>query len=203
MTPPTHVWYACYGPSLSRSTFLQYVLGGTSPSGRLLPGCRDRSLPGGDVNLTIPQPLYLSGVAASWDGAPVFVDPYGVGPGTLARAYLLTLPQLADVLAQELGEGLRSRLDVTGLASLLNVAGRDGVAEAGPGMFEALVSCGTVAGFPVAAFTASWRREQVGAVPFDAALLDPTLRGLEEAWGLRRDESLSYLGLLAPAAAAA
>ena len=102
MTPRAgRVWYAAYGSNLSRERFEIYLHGGT-PRGatHTYPGSRDASDPIDDVADEIPAELVFGGTSTTWGGGVAFL---GAEPGAIAKArlYLLTIEQVADVIAQE------------------------------------------------------------------------------------------------------
>jgi hypothetical protein len=97
----THIWYAAYGSNLSRERFDVYLNGGT-PTGaaHTYPGCRDSTAPLDDVTDEIPAELAFGGTSQTWGGGVAFL----VGSDSAsakARLYLLTIEQVADVIAQE------------------------------------------------------------------------------------------------------
>ncbi len=108
------IWYAAYGSNLRRERFLGYLRGG-SPSGVTWHhvGCRDRRDPRADQPVQLNAALYFADIGSKWWGGVAFIDPNGVGRTVLARAYLITEQQFADVLRQENGEHPgKTRLDV-------------------------------------------------------------------------------------------
>jgi hypothetical protein len=102
------VWYASFGSNLSRERLGCYIAGGT-PTGarRAYEGCRDRTPPREHRTLALPGHLRFAGASSVWGGGSsvwgggmAFYSPSG--PGTVhARAYLLRLEQLVDLVAQE------------------------------------------------------------------------------------------------------
>ena len=183
----TLVWYAAYGSNLARARFSCYLRGGV-PAGahRANPGCRD-STPAGDVRpVTLPHRLYFAGTSRSWGGGGVaFLDP-ALDPtaGTLGRAWLVTVEQLSDVLAQENGR----RPPGPDLA--LDVLAAEGAVTLGPGPYEHLLAGGDIDGIPVATFTCARRLPATAPGP---AYRDVIVTGLAESHGLTPDEARSYL----------
>jgi hypothetical protein len=98
------VWYAAYGSNLSRERFEIYLDGGR-PRGSThdYPGCRDATRPRLDLAREIEAELVFGGTSQTWGGGVAFVVPGGPDGEhlTKARLYLLTLEQIADVVAQE------------------------------------------------------------------------------------------------------
>ena len=96
----TRVWYAAYGSNLSRERFDAYLRGGR-PRGTThdYPGCRDPSDPTYELACDIEAELAFGGTSQTWGGGVAFVVP---GADVVkARLYLVTLEQVADVVAQE------------------------------------------------------------------------------------------------------
>jgi hypothetical protein len=96
-----HVWYAAYGSNLSRERFDVYLHGGT-PRGasHTYPGCRDAGDPIEDVAGEIGAELTFGGTSQTWGGGVAFLVPSATATAK-ARLYLLTIAQVADVIAQE------------------------------------------------------------------------------------------------------
>lgn len=95
------VWYAAYGTNLSTARLTCYLSGGR-PSGaaRRYDGCRDPSPPRDVRPAELPGRLSFAGESSVWGGGMAFYTP---GPDGVvhARAYLLRLEQLGDLVAQE------------------------------------------------------------------------------------------------------
>jgi hypothetical protein len=179
------VWYASYGSNLSRDRFLHY-LGGGQPEGasRTYPGARDRSAPADDRALTLPGEMFFAWESPTWGGGIAFYDADSAGP-TLARAYLVTEQQFADVAAQEMHRRPGEDLD---LAHVLEHSRHD----LGPGRYEALHLVGELGGLPVLTFTAPDPTALQGNPPV-AAYLAMLVAGLREAHGLGDAEIVDYL----------
>lgn len=95
------VWYVAYGSNLLRERFLCYVTGGTF-MGREHRGCADPTPPRDEFGLVLPFERYFAHHSSFWGGGVAFLDVYTPGE-TVARAYLMTRGQFADLLAQENG----------------------------------------------------------------------------------------------------
>ena len=179
------VWYASYGSNLSRERFLCYLKGGR-PLGaaRSYAGARNRSEPQDDRPMSLPGTVFFGWRSPTWGGGIAFYD--ADAPGTaMARAYLVTDQQFADVAAQEMGRQADADLDLT---HVLENARH----SYGPGRYESLHLVGELDGHPVLTFT----------TPDPAALQrnspsEPYLwtvaAGLREAHGLDDRELTAYL----------
>lgn len=95
------VWYAAFGTNLSRERLACYLEGGR-PRGaaRSYEGCRDPAPPRAERALSIPGRLRFAGESRVWGGGMAFFANGGEGE-VHARAYLLRLEQLSDLVAQE------------------------------------------------------------------------------------------------------
>ena len=140
------VWYAAYGSNLEADRFQCYLEGGCPPgAARTYPGARD---PGEPLD---SRPFRMGGRVAfawrslTWGGGVAFHEPDAEGE-TLARAYLVTVAQFADVLEQEMGREPGVDHD---LAEVL-AGGRHMV---GPGHYETLHLAGELDGHPVLTFS--------------------------------------------------
>jgi hypothetical protein len=95
------VWYASFGTNLSRARLGCYLAGGM-PVGarRAYEGCRDRTGPRDHRTLDLRGHLRFAGESTVWGGGMAFYSPDDEGT-VHARAYLLRLEQLVDLVAQE------------------------------------------------------------------------------------------------------
>ncbi len=179
------VWYASYGSNLSRDRFLHYLRGGR-PEGasRTYPGARDHTLPADDRPLTLPGEMFFAWASPTWGGGIAFYDADAPGP-TLARAYLVTEHQFADVAAQEMHQLPGEDLD---LAHVLEHSRHD----LGPGRYEALHLVGELEGAPVLTFTAPDPTALHHNSPV-RAYLAMLVAGLRETHGLTDVEITDYL----------
>lgn len=179
------VWYASYGSNLSRDRFLHYLSGGR-PDGasRTYPGARDRTPPADDRALTLPGQTFFAWESPTWGGGIAFYDAESEGP-TLARAYLVSEQQFADVAAQEMHRVPGEDLD---LAHVLEHSRHD----LGPGRYEALHLVGELEGRPVLTFTTP-DPTALQQNPPTAAYLAMIAAGLREAHHLSDDEVTDYL----------
>jgi hypothetical protein len=175
------VWYAAFGSNLSRSRLGCYIAGGT-PVGamRAHEGCRDRTLPREDRNVTLPGHLRFAGESSVWGGGMAFYSP--LGEGTVhARAYLLRLEQLVDLVAQE------SRHPV-GTTLVLADAGptRHGLST----VYDVLMDLGELDGHRLLTLSAS-RHHPLN--PPSGAYVRTMSDGLADGFDLDADARVAYL----------
>ena len=185
------VFYVAYGSNLDRQRFACYLQGGRAPGAqRTLPGSRDHSPPRADVPTTLGHRLRFASGSPSWGGGVAFVDPQAEADvATLGRAWLVSVPQAADVLAQENG------WDPAGAGALTNAIERahhDGLAVVDPGgRYGAVVALADIDGQPAVTFTSPV--PAAPTAPPDAAYLGVIARGLAEAHALDADAVVEYL----------
>jgi len=175
-------WYVGYGSNLSARRLACY-LGGGRPAGsqRIYEGCRDPAPPCRTVAVWLPGGLRFGGTSRVWGGGMAFYDRDGDGR-VAARAYLVTLAQFGDILAQEsrrppgtpysLGEAVDGRLPALG------------------GVYDTVLHLGDADGAPRLALAA---RRPPPAGPPSAAYLRPILAGLADGFGLSAEERVDYL----------
>ena len=179
------VWYASYGSNLSRDRFLHYLDGGR-PHGasRTYPGARDSSQPEDDRALTLPGEMFFAWTSPTWGGAIAFYDADHPGP-TLARAYLVSEQQFADVAAQERRELPGEDLDLTHVLTHSRH-------HLGPGHYQALHLVSELDGLPVLTFTTPDPSVLQRNSP-TPAYLATLVTGLRDAHHLPDDEIADYL----------
>ncbi len=185
----TLVWYAAYGSNLSAER-LRFYLEGGCPPGRVRghPGCTDPSPPRADQPAVLPLGLRFAG-ASGWGGGVAFVDPEpSQGTRTLARLWLLTVGQVADLIASERGATVEP-LDLDALA-------RDGRVEVGFGNYGRVVRCDAVDDRPVLTITGAPEGTAAPALPYLRTIAD----GLAEAHGLDIAAAAAYLAAVPGAA---
>ncbi|MCP3909577.1 MAG: histone deacetylase [Actinomycetia bacterium] len=184
------VWYASYGSNLYRERFVVYLRGGTAPGGRHAQrGARDRADPRDDRPLTIDRTLFFRGESRLWGGGVAAIDHQ---PGTepaRGRAYLITVSQFEDVVAQE------SRRETTPID--LDAATERGHHLTGPGPYDRLEVVDSWGGVPVVTFTHPDPRGAHDPTPPSAAYLATIISGLRESHHLDDNHIVEYL-LAAP-----
>ncbi|WP_353826497.1 histone deacetylase [Agromyces sp. SYSU T0242] len=186
------VWYVAYGSNLSRERFRCYVVGGRPEGGaRTYEGCREPDEPADDVAVQIPGALYFGGRSRVWGGGIATWEPHARG-SVAARAYLLTVRQFADVLAQE---SWRPRGDAIDLRALRS----SGRLRVGPGRYETLVGVGRRRGIPMVSFAGEHGRARDVAAPA-GAYLRMMATGLHESRGWSAATAGRYLAAITGAA---
>lgn len=183
-TPET-LWYAAYGSNLDADRFRCYLHGGCPPGAtRTYPGVREPADPLADRPFRMSGELVFAWESPTWGGGIAFHDAEAKGE-VLARAYLLTVRQLVDVLEQEMRRMPGTDHD---LAPLLET----GRHQIGPGRYETLRVVGTLQDRPVVTFGCTDPRS-LGLRAPAAAYVETIARGLREAHGLTGDEVADYL----------
>ena len=213
------LWYAAYGSNLSRERFAHYLVGGRPPGARQsYPGARDTQEPRADRPVRLPGRLHFGWESLTWGGGIAFLDPVpssgrdrrgrttdapdvegGPDDGTdddvvLARAYLITAEQFADVASQEMRRPPGESLDLAPLV--------DGDRHRyGPGRYETVHRVGELDGLPVLTFTAD-DPTLLPPNPPGEAYLRVIVGGLVQSHRLGPEQVADYL-LGAPTVAAA
>lgn len=175
------VWYAAYGSNLSRTRFDVYLKGGR-PRGTThdYPGCRDTSDPLDDVACEIEAVLAFGGTSQTWGGGVAFLSP---GDDIAkARLYLVTLEQVADVVAQE------NWLD-PGTVTLDEPSSDEMVVLEGQ-MYGTVFPLASRDGVPVLALT---QTGDVSPATPSAAYLAHIADGLRDAHAMSDEEIVGYL----------
>ncbi|ACY97462.1 MULTISPECIES: hypothetical protein [Thermomonospora] len=180
------VWYVAYGSNLARERFQCYLAGGR-PEGaaRHYTGCRDATPARAERALTLPGGIYFAHTSQTWGGGMAFYDPQ-LPARTAARAYLLTVGQFADVLAQEMRRRVGADLD-------LSEALRTGRQRLGPGRYETILRVGECDGHPMLTFTAPHGALRADLNAPSAPYLRMLGRGLRQAHGWPAERAASYL----------
>lgn len=178
--PPDLIWYVAYGSNLSWARLACYLNGGTPPGGRRANRpARDPAPPRGDVGVTLPGQVYFARSSVTWGGGVAFYDPDRPG-STLARAYLLTVEQFGDLMAQE--------------------QGRARPAPEATSRYGDVVACGERHGTPMVTLTAPWPMAEVKLRAPSLDYLATMGAGLGESHGLHVDAQAAYLAGLPGAA---
>lgn len=197
---PTKVWYASYGSNLSRNRFLTYIQGGT-PEGSSTnhDPARDTTLPEEDMPIRFEGRMHFASSSGRWGGGGIaFMDEQSTGHA-LGRAYLVTMEQFDDVVAQENGKSVG-----TVTVDLKDALGAE-PKEVMTGLYGTVAHIGDYKGAPVLTFTGSFSAAEAvqnaeDAKTFFKATNPPSgnyLRmigsGLSETFGMSIEEQADYL----------
>ena len=171
------VWYVAYGSNTALSRFRCYLSGGR-PDGaaRMYDGCRDPSEPTGVAAVSVTGELVFAGESLVWGGGMAFYDPAGTG-SVAGRAYLVTLEQFVDIVAQEMRQPVGGEL-AGRLTELLPEMAE--VHVAGPGRYETIRRLGERDDVPMLTMTC----DALAAMPLtppSARYLWWVAQGLREA----------------------
>lgn len=170
------VWYVTYGSNMCLDRLRYYLRGGRpSGAGRTYVGCRDAADPRASVRVRLPGQVYFALESPTWTGGLALYDPDAPGEA-VARAYLVTASQFADVAAQEMRRPPGVDLDLTEVLA-------SGRSRLGPGRYETLVRAGERDGVPLLTFTAPWRLTDVPGNRPAPAYVRQIARGLAETTG--------------------
>jgi hypothetical protein len=185
-------WYVAYGSNLRLDRLRCYLAGGSPPGARrACRGGRDPADPRQTRSLRLPGRIRFAGTSSVWGGGMAFYDPEPDG-WVAARAYLLTMGQVNDLVAQETRRppGTDLRLDQVVLDGRGTVAGA---------RYETVLCLGERAGWPALTITSLDCAEPVApAAPY----LWTIASGLAEAFAWTADGVADYL-LAAPGVAGA
>lgn len=191
----TQVWYVSYGSNMSAARLVCYLQGGVPPGGsRANPGARDRTLPERTIPVDLPGTVYFAGESPQWGGGVAFYDHDVPGP-SLARGYLVTAEQLADIAAQEM---YREPRDCHPVVDLVGVPLDGGRHELGPGRYETLLEVGRHDDLPLLTFTSPHGLDQVEHTRPSEAYLSMVATGLRESRGWDDARATAYLAPLLP-----
>ena len=114
-----------------------------------------------------------------------FIDPDPSGAATLARAYLITVEQFQDVLAQESGREVGTEVELGAVAG-------GGSSVLGDGNYDRVVHVGE-AEWPMLTFTTPRTVSELALNPPGDAYRDTIARGVVEAHGLSVDAAYEYV----------
>jgi len=187
------IWYVSFGSNMSAARFQCYVKGGRPVgSGEAQLGCRDSSDPRQWRAWSLPGQVMFAGCFTAWDPNGCGAACYRPDPAARSwgRAYLVTVGQFSDVVAQENGwrPGSVEREIVGALA-----AGR-GSAVVGDGPYSLVMSCGAHGGVPAWTITCSDDVLRSGLNAPSVNYLNTMIVGLSETLGFSRVQARQYLG---------
>lgn len=182
------VWYFSYGSNMSGRRFELYIRGGSMPgANRNHPGCRDATPATDSRGMWAPGQVYFALESKVWGCGMALLDPCREGQAA-GRGHLITVPQLCDLLAQEMhAEPGSVTIDVGEVV-------RCGAVSLGDGRYETVLHVGEAEGVPVLTFTAPRRLEPVR--PPSPTYLRVLAEGLREAHGLSGRQAAEYLSTL-------
>lgn len=188
---PAYIWCVCYGSGLSRANFNCMITGGT-PKGSThkFNGCRDKTVPLKNSFISLPYDLHFAGDSVAWKGGPMAIldTTLNKKSHTIARAYLITVEQFEDIVAQENMQSEPLRLPLAaaireGHITIKNITGQR--------VYDELIYCGLEGGIPAFAITALRKKQ-----PFKP----PTLHyarvlcvGLSQNPNLDTEEAIDYI----------
>jgi hypothetical protein len=179
------VWYAAFGSNMSSARLARYVEGGVLPgTARVYEGCRDPTPPREVRSLTLRGRVRFAGDSSVWGGGTAFYAPGDRG-AVHARAYLMTLEQFGDLVAQETRHPVGRTLQLA----------RSGPTQHGwSHVYDVVLDLGRLDGHRMLTLSSS-RDHPVN--PPSAAYLRTLMDGLAEGFGLGAEERIAYLAGLA------
>jgi hypothetical protein len=136
--------------------------------------------------VTLPGGIFFAHTSRVWGGGMAFYDPELPGE-TAARAYLLSLSQFTDVLAQEMHRDVGAEAD-------LDEALSTGRQRLGPGRYKTVLRVVESDGCPMLTFTAPQGAGRAELNAPSAAYLSMLGRGLAEPHGWKAARCAAYLG---------
>ena len=191
LSPPDGplVWYVAYGSNLAARRFACYLSGGR-PTGatRRHAGCRDTRAPRRTLSLEVDGGLVFAGRSRVWGGGMAFYDPVAAGRAA-CRAYLVTVEQCADVIAQEMWRPAGGDFSRTIAEALPGVRTEQVM---GPGCYETVIRLGEQDGAPLLTVTADASQRPPLAAP-SPSYVRWLATGLREAHGWSPAQVETYL----------
>ncbi len=185
MPDPDLVWYAGYGSNLDEGRFARYLTGGRPPGAiRETPGARDPAPPRDQQAVVLPGRMFFAWQSPTWGGGISFLDAAADGTA-LARAYLVTREQFADVAAQEMHREPGADLDLVPVLANRSHA-------YGPGRYETIHLVGELDGAPLLTFTSADAEQAASNAP-SGAYLATIVRGLRATHALDDQAAADYL----------
>jgi hypothetical protein len=197
---PTHVWYASYGSNLSSKRFQAYIKGGKPEgSSTTQEGCRNKTLPEKDIPIRFEGRMHFAGESTRWGGGGVAMMDNDHAGHALGRAYLITMEQFDDVVAQENGK-LPGSLVVNTDEALVN-----GLTDIGSNLYGRLVHIGDYGNAPVFTFTGNFSAKEALEESKDkrgygrktntpsSNYLRMISQGLKETFDMDQNQQVDYL----------
>ena len=177
-------WYVAYGSNMASERLRTYLEGGR-PGGalRTYVGARDPTPPLRAREVDLPGRLVFAGQSLAWTGGIAFYVPGGAGR-IAARAYLMTVEQLSDLVAQEIRRPVGTELDV--------MPGRPHSSSELPGRaYDVVLRLDDIAAHAAVTITTSRTLTPTAPSP---SYLRWICRGLEETYGWPSGRIAAYLG---------
>lgn len=184
-----YVWYVCYGSNLSRDRFLAYIQGGKVKGNYIKEkGCRDKTLPIKEKNITINNELYFSSKSLKWNNQGVaFVNPVSDSRvKTLAKAYLITMEQFIDVTNQENGNSLKPKAIKRAVRKSLSLGNAN---INNTSKYGKILYLGQSESYPMFTFTSLKMEEPIAP---SCKYLKMISSGLKDSYGLELPEICEY-----------
>ncbi|QYG92152.1 histone deacetylase [Iamia sp. SCSIO 61187] len=173
MTAPL-VWYVAYGSNRSADRLRAYLAGASGPDAPYGAhrGCGDPTPPRADRWLALDRRVTFRGTSRRWGGGVAFLD-LDPTPGTEtpARAWLLALDQVADLVAQE------ARLATAPHPDALGAIPPGGRFALGGGWYDTVLRLSDVEGRPALTVTTA---QPLPATEPTSAYLSTLAAGLAE-----------------------
>jgi succinyl-diaminopimelate desuccinylase len=185
---PAQIWYASYGSGLSKENFLMQIRGG-NPEGskRVYAGCTNQAPPQKDVFMLLPHRLYFAGQCEAWGGGHINIE---IEPSpdasTIARAYLITIDQFEEIVAQQNKRRISQPLPLKDAMQ----RGHATIGE-GQGYYDELVCCGMKDGRPI--FTLTAVRPELPYVPPTLIYARLLCKGLAENTDMDHQAVITYM----------
>ena len=180
--PAPYVWYAAYGTNLSTARLGCYISGGRPPgAARRYDGCRDPSPPRDHRPVELRGRLSFAGESGVWGGGMAFFTP-GAHGVVHARAYLMRLGQLGDLVAQEARRPIGADL----VLAADGAPTRHGLSRT----YDVLLDLGELDGHRVLTLTGT--TVPTANAPSEA-YVRTMLEGLVDGFGLDADACITYL----------
>lgn len=181
------IWYVAYGSNLASDRLRCYLVGGRPQGGlRTYPGARNPRDPHRTHPVELTGGIVFAGQSTAWNGGIAFYVPGAIGR-VAARAYLLTVEQTNDLVAQEIRRPPGSDLGVVAdrQCSSRPLGGRT---------YDTALRLHDIDGHPAVTITSSRFLQPTSP---SAAYLRWICRGLHEAFDLSPARIARYLGQFA------
>ncbi len=177
-----NIWYVSYGSNTLNERFLKYIKGGQfAGTTKTLPGCTDITPPRATQAITLPCRAYFGDHSPTWNGAVAFIDPESPGK-TLAKGYLITPEQFAEVMVQEITVSMIP--DPPSASQLQTLES---------GRYGRMIHCGDLDGMPMLTFTTPLTLAPSRPT---AAYLSTVAAGIADAHNLTIEQAVDYIANL-------